>query len=403
MTMNLLTHAAALTDGELLVRIESLAGHEREATAELIAHLAALDERPSAYAARGFGSLFAYCTEALHLSEDAAGNRIAAARAVRAHPEIIDLLLAGKLSPTTVRMLRKHLTPENHQELLAAASGKTKGQVEKLLACWFPQPDVPASVRKLPAPRLPVAHGDSEPATVATPAAPPSAGGSVDAVLPAWPELALVSEGGSPAGPAPSPRRPVVRPLSADRYEIRFTATVEMRERLREAQELLSHAVPSGDVAQVFDRALTVLVAELKRARLAATSGPRKSKGQKEDSRNIPAEVRREVWKRDGGRCVFVAADGRLCGSRHFVQFHHNDSPYGVGGKPTAGNIQLRCRSHNLHEADLFYGPGRRYAAGVSGGEGKGDGVSLVPAASITRSGTGDSLSARDPSATVPN
>ena len=71
MSTNILALASALSDHDLLARLGTLAGKEREATVELIAHLAALDARPSLYAARGPGSLFGYCTDVLHLSEDA--------------------------------------------------------------------------------------------------------------------------------------------------------------------------------------------------------------------------------------------------------------------------------------------------------------------------------------------
>ncbi|MBX5483741.1 MAG: HNH endonuclease [Myxococcaceae bacterium] len=72
-------------------------------------------------------------------------------------------------------------------------------------------------------------------------------------------------------------------------------------------------------------------------------------------SRYIPAAVRREVWKRDGGACAFVSADGRRCGSRHQVEFHHLD-PFGMGGPSTVENLSLRCRKHNAWEAVLAYG-----------------------------------------------
>jgi hypothetical protein len=34
--------------------------------------------------------------------------------------------------------------------------------------------------------------------------------------------------------------------------------------------------------------------------------------------------------------------------------------PHAVGGAPTADNIALRCRAHNGHEVDVFFGPGWR-------------------------------------------
>ncbi len=132
-----------------------------------------------------------------------------------------------------------------------------------------------------------------------------------------------------------------------------------MREKLRVAQDLLGHAIPSGDLAQVFDRALTLLVADLSRRKFAATGRPRRTRGQSDESRNVPAEVRRRAAARDERRCAFVAPNGRRCDERRFLEFHHV-VPYAAGGQPTVENIQLRCRAHTDYETDLFYGPGKR-------------------------------------------
>ena len=130
MNTNMFALASALSDDDLLARIGVLAGKEREASVELVAHLAALDARPSLYAAQGHGSLFTYCTDVLRLSEDAACNRIYAARACGLYPEILDLLASGALSLTSVRMLRPHLTRENHEAVLARASGRSRREIE---------------------------------------------------------------------------------------------------------------------------------------------------------------------------------------------------------------------------------------------------------------------------------
>ena len=111
MNTHLLALASGLSDQDLLARLAALAGKEREASVELVAHLAELDTRPSLYAAHGHGSLFTYCTEVLTLSEDAACNRIYAARACRRFPVILGALAAGALSLSSVRMLSPHLTP----------------------------------------------------------------------------------------------------------------------------------------------------------------------------------------------------------------------------------------------------------------------------------------------------
>ena len=127
---------------------------------------------------------------------------------------------------------------------------------------------------------------------------------------------------------------------------------------MREAQDLLGHAVPTGDLAAVFHRALTVLVADLKRRKFGATSRPRPSHDSNPGS-GTPAAVRREVAMRDASRCAFVSKDGHRCGARRFLEFHHV-VPRAVGGAATVENIQLRCRAHNGYDVDLFFGPGKR-------------------------------------------
>jgi hypothetical protein len=88
MNTNILALASELSDRDLLARLPVLAGNEREATVELLAHLAALDLRPSLYAAEGHGSLFTYCTQVLRLSEDAACNLSVPGRIRRPHASI---------------------------------------------------------------------------------------------------------------------------------------------------------------------------------------------------------------------------------------------------------------------------------------------------------------------------
>jgi hypothetical protein len=335
---------SGLSDDDLIAQVKSLARSEREATACLIAHLAELDER-RLYLGAGFSSLFTYCCAVLQLSEPAAYNRIEAARTARRLPVILEMLGDGSLSLATVRLLASHLTAENHQQLLAVAAGKSKRQVEELLVRYFPRPEVPASVRKLPAPK---ALPPSSETTLTAPSEAPAV------ALVASPPLAESFLNVFPA----SARRPVVSPLAPDRYEIRFTASAQTREKLRQAQDLLRHAVPTGDLSEVFDRALTALLAELARKKFAAAARPRATRGTTPGSRDIAANVRREVWLRDRGACTFVSKSGRRCNGTAFIELHHVD-PHGVGGEATVGNIELRCAAHNRYEGELFYGHGR--------------------------------------------
>jgi len=103
-----ITNASSLTDPELVTALSRLAGGEREATVAVIVHLTEFDAR-RLYAPAGFSSTFKYCLEVLHLSEDAAFNRIEAARTARRFPRAVDMLLAGTLSPTTTGTVTSEL------------------------------------------------------------------------------------------------------------------------------------------------------------------------------------------------------------------------------------------------------------------------------------------------------
>lgn len=70
-----------------------------------------------------------------------------------------------------------------------------------------------------------------------------------------------------------------------------------------------------------------------------------KSEVQLDHSRIIPTEVKKEVWKRDGGKCV-------ICGNTENLHFDH-DLPFSKGGTSlTAKNIRLLCMKHNLEKSN---------------------------------------------------
>jgi hypothetical protein len=122
---------------------------------------------------------------------------------------------------------------------------------------------------------------------------------------------------------------------------------------------LLRHQVPDGDLGEIFDRALTLLVEEARRKKYAKVSRPRSEKSSPGDrrttSRHIPAEIRRVVEARDRGRCAFVSSDGRRCGSRDFLEFHHKE-PWAHARRHAVSDIELRCRTHNQWAAVQDFG-----------------------------------------------
>jgi hypothetical protein len=329
-----------LNDVSLAEALRRLAAEHRRGTVSLILHLAEFDAR-RLHLQAGYPSLFAYCTAALRLSEYEAYLRIEAARDVGRFPILAEQLESGSLTLTTLHLLSPHLTEGNLRDLVTSAHGRSKREVAQILARRFPKPDVSDRVRKLPV-RVVIA-----------------------------PAMHARATGEAGSGPEPSipplrdTRPPVVAPLSADRYEIRFTAPAATRAKLQRAQDLLRHAVPSGDLAEVFDRALTLLVADLERRRSAASERPRPARPTNPHSRHVPAEVRRVVWRRDDGRCAFVSAEGRRCSAMGFLELHHV-RPYAAGGGATAATIQLRCRAHNQYEAEVYFRPIRKARTEIS-------------------------------------
>jgi hypothetical protein len=330
---------AAFSDTALIDEVARLAGAERRATARLIAALAEFDAR-RLYLAQGCSSLFVYCTRVLHLSEHAAYGRIEAARAGRRIPTVLEMLERGALTLTSIGLLAPHLTLDNHLDVLSRAKHRTRREVEEIVASLCPKPDSPAMVRRLPAARPQATKAVRQDDGVKT--VVPNSNVAVHAA-----PLA--------ASAPPSVSRPIVTPVAPERYRIQFTADRETLELLDRAKALMRHISPGGDLAVVFRRALQSLIEDLERKRLAVTSNVRRLASPVGRGRRIPAAVRREVWKRDAGRCAFVGALGR-CEETGFLEFHHVQ-PFAAGGESTTLNIELRCRAHNQYEAGQFFGP----------------------------------------------
>jgi hypothetical protein len=339
-----------LSDVALVARVGRFAARERHATARLIESLAELDAR-QLYLGAGFPSLFAYCTQVLHFSEHAAYSRIEAARCARKFPDVVARLADGSLTLTVISLLAPVLDAANASRLMAAASNKSKRDVEQLVAAERPQPAVAATVRKLPRRQI------------AEPAAEEVATVDISQRATDLPAPAAATT----TTPA---RRAEVHPIAAEIFKVQFTLSREGHDALRRAQQLLRHSLPSGDIAAIFERALTLLVAQLETRKLGTTARPREatpaSSPEVRKSRHIPNAIRREVWERDAGQCAFVGTEGR-CPERGFLEFHHC-IPFADGGPTSVENLQLRCRAHNQHEADLWLGIEKLRPPGVASG-----------------------------------
>jgi hypothetical protein len=361
---------ARVCDDVLLDRLRHLLAADRSSTARLIAHLGEVDAR-GLYRDQAYSSMFDYCVRALHMSEAEAFTRIRTARTSRRYPIVLAMLERGELHLSAIKLLSPELKPENHHELLLAARFKTKKEVESILARRFPKPDAASIVRKLPGSR-------ARPGTVET-ALPLMFERRGEAPQRCAPVIMVPSQEGqesiAAAVPPSKPKaaappsmhtdrlesHPAVRhaidPLSANRYRVQFTASERLHEKIRQAQHLMRHQLPSNDLAALCERALDVLIAERMKERLAVVAKPRHVTRTARDTntRHIPHAVRRSVLARDGQRCTYVAEDGTRCTEGGLLEFHH-DYPHGRGGPATLGNIRMLCRAHNQLLAERVYG-----------------------------------------------
>ena len=338
-----------------LRELTRLIDHGRQHEAKILAHIAEVDSR-RLYAEAAYSSMFAYCVDALHLSEAASFRRITAARAARRFPVLLEKVASGELHLCAIKLLAPYLTGSNCARLVALATHLSKRKLEAQLAALFPREPVKESVRKLPVRREPTAR-----TRVATPAAQSQAPTPTSTAT-----VALVLQ----AGMAAKRPRDTIDALCTDRYKVQFTASGALRSKIDRAKELLP--VGASDLASIFERALDSLIVDLERKRFGAKRPGKTSKRRSESlvpgpatnsdapktkkrSRTIARAVRRAIAERDGGQCTFARADGKRCSERHGLEFHHLQ-PFAHGGQSTVQNLTLRCKTHNLYAAERDFG-----------------------------------------------
>ena len=319
-----------VSDEQLRSGLAALLASGYRTEAQIVAHIAEVEDR-RLHSKDGSPSLFEYCVKQLGLSEGEAFHRLTAARIARQFPVVFGMVERREIHLSAVCLLRDYLTPENHLDLLAEASHKTKFQVQELLARRFPRPDVASRIRKLPSPAVspPALMTGAAPRVEVAPQSPTSREASVPVV----------------------PARALFEPTSEARYRIQLNATSALKEKLELFQALVSHSVPSGDIAAVLERALDLALEPAQRRRFAQTDRPRamQTRTLKRTSthrEHVPNAVQREVAARDGLRCTYVSDAGCRCSARAFLQFHH-EKPWARGGASSVENLKLLCASHN--------------------------------------------------------
>jgi hypothetical protein len=325
-----MNHLQVLSNQSLHERLIALSGEERRVTLEIIHHLREVESR-KLFATRGHSSLFEYVTRELGYGESSALRRISAMRLLRDMPErdlpeLEAKVESGELKVSQLSQVQSFLRQEKKEgkvyeqeekrKLLLEVSGKSARETEKVLAAKNPE--------------------------------------------------YLSQE--------------KVRVLTSELTQVTFTANEALIENLQRIRDLFAHELPAGATHADLIGWMSEKLLKTHEKKMEPKASPLKSQSQsapptsevklepasdsevpalspeKATSRYIPVEVKREVWARDQGRCVYVSAEtGRVCGSRHRLQLDHRE-PFSQGGPTTAANLRILCHTHNQSEARRVFG-----------------------------------------------
>jgi hypothetical protein len=323
------------TARELADHLAVLLRREHAAMADFILALAGFDRR-RLWRDLGHTSLFYFLRRELKLSAGAAQYRKTAAELVQEFPEVADALRDGRLCLSSIVELAKVLARENLAEVLPRFFGLSRREAAEVAVSIRPAEVIPH--REVVLPLRPAAPAQA-------PLAPPGDVGAIS-FRPAEPI--------SPPA-APPPPREVTKPLDAERSRYCITVSRRFLAKVEAAKDALSHARPNATAEEVLEEGLDLLLAD-RAKRKGIVKKPRKTPPPSDPGSDaIPAHVKREVWSRAGGRCEFVLDSGERCGCTRRLEFDHL-RPRALGGRSTADNLRVACRSHNQLAARRVFG-----------------------------------------------
>lgn len=372
------TALRSLSDPALLNSTKNVVARERGITIEVLDHLNEV-ERRRLYLTLAHSSMFAYCTGELGYSTSGAKRRISTARCVARFPEALSLLKANEVNLSTITQVANVIKLDNSHEILQRIRGKSQREVEAVVAEYQPLEALPRDRARTVVVRVPVktasvatsAWNDRpgptvvEPSGTATPLIPPSSTAAAAVLIqdrngPGSNEGARAEdtgEGPAPAAPAVQLERRVVK---------QFCAREVVMNKIASVQALASHRLPINApfeeviefLADYFLQREDPKARHERRETRKQHSKPepkRESSPKTSSARAISLPVRDEVFVRDEGRCSYVGADGKRCGSNHVLQVDHIE-PVARGGSASTANLRLLCAHHNRLEAERLMG-----------------------------------------------
>jgi hypothetical protein len=342
---------------DLSVHLADLLRREHGALADFLLALAEFDRR-RLWLELGHASLFSFLHRELGLSKGAAHYRKVAAELVQRFPEVIEPLRDGRLCITSIIELEKVVTRENAREVLPRFFHLSRREAMAVSAELQPDEAPPyrvviTAVRNAPsaAPVAAVERAASASVELELGATTRDDRSAPPSVQPVEPVHAKVS----PAAPsAPISReRDWAEPLTADLRRLHVTVSRRFLAKLEAARAALSHSHPGASFEDVLEAGLELVLERHAKRRGLGAKARRERRPSKPD--HVPAEVKRAVWERDGGRCQWKLDSGGICGSTLRVELDHSLAK-ALGGLATVENLRLLCRCHNDLAARRTFG-----------------------------------------------
>ena len=267
---------------------------------ELLSSLMEMQRR-NLFRELGCTGIFEYCQRHLKFCESQANYYRRIAEVSFKVPELKAAVVQGELSISKARRITTVINPTNHQEWIRNAQTMKQKELEKAVSIVNPQ-----------------AH--------------------------------------------PIER---IRPVARNVSELRVPIDDETDKNLEILKDLLSQklkraATLADVIAWAAKETREKFDPEKKAERFAkrTTLSSRKLAPLQPGRHPVPAKVKHEVVLRDGHRCSYRSADGKICGQRKWTDLHHL-VPVSEGGLNIANNLQFLCSAHHRlsHE---FNSNGRR-------------------------------------------
>lgn len=274
------------------------------AEAELMEALIAAD-RVKVFRSLGYPSLFRYATEALGLSEGVAYSAITVARKAEVIPVLREAVNSGELSLSKAKKVASVLdsgrTAEENSEWVQKAANLSSRQIERAVAAERPQEAIPEKAIYKSARRLELVLGVSE-------------------------EILLDFR------------------KAQDRVATNRSRNASLEETL---QEVLRFYLERKDPEE---RARRVIAKKGMRSQARPADESDKNAHPKQFTgtvrQPIPSAILHRVRFRDRGFCQHPMPNGKICGSRRWIEVHHR-VPVSEGGENTLENLVLLCRAHH--------------------------------------------------------